>query len=589
MVSGPVTLLIDFSGSMLEKVPGTNRRRLDEVHDALGAVLDELPVNTTLTLAVFWGKVNAQRVEPVKGAIKLVWRGIQDQKDEVMKAVKARVPELATNTPLARSVEQVLSRPGADAFWPALVSGVPTLVVLTDGADNWDKENAGARVRKALLDAPWGDTAFHLIFFGLDPNDAAVAEEQYRVLEDDREFLAEGLTPPRLWQGVNDARALALGLRQAMLPQIPYQGDPAPVAERPRGRLHLTLLGEGLFRPSRGLAAGSYDLGGLRSPQRLRLDPGDRLVLQARPRGDRFELFIPPTAFTTAESKGLPRATGQERFGNGVHLTVPGYGLDPKMGSSDLKLTTTLEPLNGVPAGPVLATPRPAVAWFDVEYADGKPAEPGLRPCMRVVNRPGLVAPAWDLAVTQWDLNRAGATGTAVRRPAVTGYWFGTLPAPAGRIPVDLRRPGEAATPTPRLTVRGEAVEVLGVSVEEVKPVVGGDPAQLPEGMYLTVRLRYAGPGRYVFLRPGALKGPNQRVELHERHLYFDPERRYTARFGPLDQADLNAVVDLDVFAVADLKGSADGTYSATVRLTDRPIASHPLPDELTAVRPGDQ
>jgi hypothetical protein len=592
MIAGAVTLLIDHSGSMLEKVPGGDRVRLDEVHDALRRVLDDLPENTILTVAVFWGDGSAQRVEPVRGATKVAWKGTANQKDEVLKAVKARAVNPNANTPLADSVAQVLSPTRRAEFWPDDASGVRTLITLTDGVDNWAKGNAGTVIRNALLRGR-EDTAFHLILFAMADNEVQAARAQYQVLKDAVPFNDEGRTPPEVWdQGVKDADTLARLLKNAMLPRILYQRDLAGGGDKRVDRVQVFLPGEGLYRSSRGLGQGTYNLYGLKNPQRLQLDPGDRVILQARQRGGEIELFIPPTAFNTAEVKRLPRATNKGRGGDsGVHLTVPGFRLvadatASKFGACDLNLTATLEPIGGSPAGRVLAVQRPTVPWFEVEYADGKKSpEPGLKPCLRVVNRPGLVAPAWDLTVAQWDVNRPGAIGGNVRKPAVTGYWFGKLPAPAGTIPVDLRKPHEAAGRTPRV----RAVEVLDVSVEEVEPGDAGDPAELPKGTYLTVRLKYPGPGQLVFLRPGALKGTNQPFALYEQHLYFDAQQKYTARFGPLDRDELNTAVDLDLFTLADLKGAAEGTYQATVQIIDRPLVDHPVPDDLTRVKPADR
>src|SRR5262249_7875862 len=116
----------------------------------------------------------------------------------------------------------------------------------------------------------------------------------------------------------------------------------------------------------------------------------------------------------------------------------------------------------------------------------------------------------------------------------------------------------------------------VGVNIEDV------NGPELPPGKYLTVRLKYAEPGKPVFLRPGKLKGPEQRFLLAERHLFFDNQTRYTARFGPLSPRDLESSVDLELFSVPDPKERATKTQrAATYRFPDRRLDNYYLAGEL--------
>lgn len=576
LVAGTVTLVIDLSGSMGQPVPGTNKKRIQETIDAIEKMLDDLPQNTTLTIAAFWGTpgVDDTRVEPIPGVAKLLWRAEANQKGDVLAAVKKHAaPVDSAHTPLAKSVARVLDKEFGKRYWPAAATGTRTLIVLTDGADTSDKDAAGQVILDNLLTTP-EDTAFHLIFFGLDAADTKAVETQYRVLEDRLRYRNDR-TPARLWRGVRDANALADALKRAMLPQILYQRDVVAENRKVRGRLQVTLPGEGLYRRTPALAPGVYDLFGFQRSQRLELRPGDRVLLRGRKFGEEFDLSIPAFAFETADDgkNPRPRTTTRTEGGTGIHMTIPALALDPYTEACDLKLVATLEPLEGAKDRLLLKAPTPEFAWFDVVYADGKPAEKGIKPGLRVQNRPGLLAPAWDLTAVQWDRNR---NNESARRPAVTGYWVEGLPATLDRYPVDLKNPQQ--TPLKVSAVRGHRVEPIGFTIEK------NPDAELPPGDYLTVRLKYGEPGKPVFLRPGKLKGTNQPFALHERHLYFDGIARYTARFGPLEKADLEGGVDLELYAVSEIKERATGSArSATIRFPqEQPLPTFPLSGELT-------
>src|SRR5262249_52171110 len=163
--------------------------------------------------------------------------------------------------------------------------------------------------------------------------------------------------------------------------------------------------------------------------------------------------------------------------------------------------------------GEHLKMPRPDVAWFELSYADGKPPEAALKTALRVDNRPGLVAPAWKIQLTNWDRN---AGKDAIRRPVVTASWIEGFPGTAGTFAVDLQNPGRTADIGP-ITADGLPVElVTRPSIEK------GLAKDMPEGDYLTIRFSYKDRTKPVFLRPGKLKGTDQKFKLYERHMYYE-------------------------------------------------------------------
>src|SRR5262249_28329280 len=158
--------------------------------------------------------------------------------------------------------------------------------------------------------------------------------------------------------------------------------------------------------------------------QKLRLEPGDRVVLRGRQKDGAFDLYVPPFAYESAGAQAGGGARGEVAA---RPPTTPGVGAPRRGRRGRLELPG---PLGGADdrAGEHLKMPRPDVAWFELSYADGKPPEAALKTALRVDNRPGLVAPAWKIQLTNWDRN---AGKDAIRRPVVTASWIEGFPGTA--------------------------------------------------------------------------------------------------------------------------------------------------------------
>lgn len=538
-----VTLLLDLSGSMADNLAGTNKKKIEETFDALETMLGKLPRGTNLTIATFWGDTTVH----TEVVAKEDWRGNQVQLDALMKKVRKITPVEQANTPMAGSVRRLLAAGNPAGVWPADFTGNRTLVVLTDGEDNWEnqyKEPAGKVVLDAMLDrANDDDPSLHVIFFGIEPAEEKRAVKQFEVLEDPEQFRAAGRSPAKLYPGVKSANDLADRLREAILPRVNYIREETVRGKTAAARLPVSLRKrDGIWRPSPPLEPGVYNLWGLRATQKLDLAPGDRVVLQARRLDGKLDLFTPPMAADLIEPVGWKR-DGDDK--PAVFLTVPQFGVKDRSQWCDLQFVTTLESGGNRVGEAYLRQPRPLFAWFDVTPVDGKPT--GLNPSVRIENLPGLFAPAWKLDVARWDGVQAEP-----KPPAIRGFWVHQWPAqPGGIIPLNgLQNPDQAfAAAEKNLTVSGIPVSLAGLSVEELFTESGQS-----RGKYLTVRLGYGAPGKMVLVRPGNLKGTKQAQLLEERHLYFDAASKYTARFGPLTEEDLANRLELQVYSVDEVK-----------------------------------
>ena len=591
-IAGSVTILIDLTGSMTTRLvegDDTSPTRLEEAKKGLELVLQQLPKGTTVTLAYFYGDGSRTRItaEPYGSPVVMDggnWDRVYDRfKDE---------RATGGSTPLAGAIREVLQKDTAKKFWPANFTGSRMLIVLTDGEDNWGriddktpnvyqgKEEPGPLALKALQDTP-DDVNLHIVFFGLTSKTAREEEQramkQFEILTRPEHFRKPLRTPAQLWTGIRDAKSLAALCKRAMLPQFPFSsGRPLP------DLLEATLTGERALRTSPGLPPGVYEFWGLRSRQAIHLFPADRVLLQARKRDDKFELFLPAYAFEIAKDRNLPRETNGTAANGGIHGTIPELRFVNQSNYAELSLAMTLEPISDGRVAENLKVARPHLAWFEVAYADGKPPAKGLTPCLRVENRSPIWAPAWDLKVTPWE--PGGTDREAARHPVVTAFWLNGFPPPAATLPVNLNDlDGSWERLQDRLTVRVRKSEATVLSIRR-EPYSGPG---LPDGEYLTVRIKYGKPGELVYLRPGNLKGTEQPYLLHERHVYFDAQGRYTARFGPIHNDDPNKEITMELYSVADLK-EAKTTRSVTVRLPSGPLPSlDDMPQELKRTASG--
>ncbi|HEV3384648.1 MAG TPA: vWA domain-containing protein, partial [Gemmata sp.] len=581
-VAGAVTILIDLTESMsfFHIVPDNKNTptRLEEAKKGLELVLKQLPRGTTVTLASFFGNEEFSRMTVEPYGVPVVMDG--SNWERVYAAFK---DEKATggSTPLAGAIREVLTKENAKKFWPAeFTTGSRTLIVLTDGEDNWtyeDKKNPGRLLLDALKDKRNNpdDINLHIVFFGLTSKEHKAEEQravkQFEIIGQPEQFREPPrTTPAKLWTGIRDAKSLAELCRGAMLPQFPYSSG-----KRLVDRLEATLPEEGVLRTTPALEPGVYDLWGLSGQQSIQLRPADRVLFQARRRDNAFELFLPAYAYETATKANTPRpqASSGTAASGGIYGTIPELIDIPGSNDTGLSLAVTLEPSGERRAANLLEVTRPKFAWFDVAYEDGKPA-----PYVGIENRWPLWAPAWNLKLNRWE---TGGTALAkARHPVVRGFWLDGFPVPEASYPVNLNDlPGSMQRLDKVLTVRVRENNVSLVSI--TREEYSDD--KLPKGEYLTVRMKYGKPGELVFVRPGNLKGTNQPYELNERHVYYDAQSRYTARFGPIFDSDLNKDITLDLYSLAGLRDASErSSRSVRIRFPAGDLESLKMPQELT-------
>ena len=581
-VGGAVTILVDLTDSMntnLVVKDSSTPTRLREAKDGLKIVLGGLPDGTKVTLASFYGTGRVRQhpllqTQTYGGTFTKNgnnWEGVYASFQD------AKAPGLST--PVAAVVAKVLSNKHQEEFWPKdATTGARTLIVLTDGVDNWgrieegpsvypDQKEPGQVALEALLGTP-DDVNLHIVFFGLTSEDDLKAEKtaknQFEALERSEHFLQKQRTPARLWTGVRDAATLGKVCRDAMLPQFRYaRGEQRP------DQIQASI--DSGMRVTPPLDPGVYNIRGLHNPQALQVRAADRVLLEGRRRDGKFELFLPAYGHEVASRRDFPRSTTPTAATGGILAAIPEFRLTNFSNHADLAMAVTLEEIGESGPANLLEVRRPNFVWFDVRNADRTPLE--KEAAIEVRNRWPLWAPGWDLKLKRWD--RAGVDRSNAKHPLINAYWRHGFPvSPAGYLVNLTNLPDSFDKAQKTMRVGETEVTLISLSTEEY------EGSGLPRGKYLTVRMKYGKPGELVYLRPGNLKGTDQPFALYEQHAYYDGHARYTARFGPIFDVEPHKEVTLDLHSVAALRAEK-ATRSVELRLPPGELPNHEMPPEL--------
>lgn len=591
-VAGTVTILIDLTNSMNERISENSpQTRLEAAKLAVRKVLKDLPKGTRVTLAYFYGSVRTAndtptfKVEPFGKPEKLDgvnWERLYRPFDNI---TEAYLREVGGSTPLAGAIEQVLLPSRRKDFWPEDFTGSPTLIVVTDGEDNWgswrtfpsayqNKIEPGKLAFEALRDAD-RDFHLHIVFFGMRARKVGEAQseedrakEQFKVLTDVNQFNALKRTPAII-HAERDADGLAQYCTQALLPRFSFG------INRIQGTVWPTLPTDGGIKISPALPRGNYQLWGnpgQESRQSLDLQPAARIMVEAQRKEDgTFQFLLPAYGLKVAEKHLIPlekRKTPDGLYGAIPEITMgnPVDGVHQK--SAWLKMVMCMEPSGDRKVATRLAAPRPLseFVWFEVKDRLDKDAD-----YLRIENRWHMWAPTWELTANRWD--NAQVDPTTIRRPVITGYWLRNgFPASVGNFDVESRQLAESFRKAKQVyTVGTSEVKLLSLDAEYYDPK-NSNVRGLAEGLYLTIRVKTSKigdsstPGERVFLSPAKWKGEDQPWVLSQHHAYYDAHGRYTARFGPISPNDPPESITFSLYSVDALKRES---WDVTVRIPD--------------------
>lgn len=604
-ITGAVTILIDRSGSMAEKVAGGTDRRILQAREGIRQLVAGMPAGTQLTVAGFHGKGNVLECKPL--VERFVVREPKADADKLFDDLDSLAePVAGAATPLAGAMRTILHPRTGEKFWPDKYTGRRTLVVISDGKDTWydddGKRNPGYTLDddtplkardlwqvveaglKASLKATTDNKArffgvdVRLVLFGIDGEDEKEVERQFdpltKVIESDP-ALADSKF--RIHKGVKSGQAFADLLRQAVMPRVWYSSD-----KNPPGVLESTRDSDLAYNSSAELVPGTFDLtDGTKMFPRVQVGEGERKLLLVEPDGrDKVRITVPPFALRLAEGQRLPHKLSSPT-GPGVALSLAQLRYTPRDKASTLDAVVTFEKVDPNANDNPLRSASRDYAWFDLALPDGTRFDRANPPKVTIRNHLErsesgdwyeLLAPAWDVSVEKWDKS----DGRKFRRPQVTGYWVNGLP-PSPRHQVVTPAPPTGGTPG---SLPLKAFESGGDRVPVLDAVVREDGGKL----FATVWMDYQTPGELVLLR--AVEWQNGRVP--ETHTYYDPHGRYTATFGPLLPSQLGQPVKFELYTVKDLRDKATAD-KLTVKLDGKENCDdadqyRELPDRLKMV-----
>lgn len=599
-ISGAVTILIDITQSMVDRMVG-DRTRLREAFDGVERLLEVVPPGTQVIIGTFVGDGGTGKSVLVVKTVVSEFQvdGSDDQRAGVMKQVKKVTAVDPSYTPVAGAIEFALNTKTGKGLWPKSFTGGRTLIILTDGEDTWDV-GAGGYTRKgqavepgevvreavaqAVADDKAPDVNVYVTLFGLGEDkqskDAkATAKKQFgavgAVLDNDGQVQGRGRF--ELFPDAKDATKFADLLADAVMPRVRYRATQGKVSDvmvatNPKKRD---------YRPTVALDAkplGStfdlrmFDQEGFETAV-VQLTSGERMLIRAVRENGQLKLTRPAFAFELAsavsDKDGDPRPFAKP---DRIALTLPRLEYVPRGENGTLSATLTLEEPISAKDRALSAASR-QYAWIDVAAADGKEYDSAMTVYVRNHLEPDgneLLAPAWDVTVTGEFKDQGNAR--KFRRPAVAAYWgkgwpkdnLGRLERSADQV---RRTQDGSGTTRPFNDFGGGKAEVLDAAVVEADEVREGGRVTTAKGTYLRVWLATPDDKR-VFLRAGGWERP-----VGEKHSYYDPHRRYTAEFGPLTAEDLKAPLSFELYTVDALRANA-AAEGGKVELEANPNAS---------------
>lgn len=578
-----VAIVLDCSYSMVKnKIKGTDRSRWDVAKETLRAVLSQLPRGVSVSLRAFGAKGFTSY--KLHGGIELIWPTHSwepDDLDRRMKQIHALEPAHAT--PLMRTMRLArddLSKNGMATRY----KGRRTLVVITDGGDfnfynpfkypdmktgrvlDTDLKTEGrdtiTKFLRKSFDAPYDDISLNVIDFDADPKEMEPFEKKaYEELEPALNGLRKA-TPKASPRTINYERAtnatmLAAALTKSML-RLDFLMDAdvsRPKFDRPPLRGVITRVDRVKSKRETlswvnvpfGLGQNRYDIREFKAfiplipdiKQRIRIEPGDALVLELTGRGEvaRYRRWMYINSLATAGAFTVKAEPLNDWTLGAVENFQEGSG-------GRLRTMATLEKnLGAADPDSHIQQIHPTFTWFELADSKGRSDRP-----LRVVSQAHYPAPAFGMEVPFWPSDETGGEPVTMRT-----WWSQGTPRMASHLvlrgsevllgqrerKLDLERPEDE-------------VILESVAIETCRVPYRQDGSVEPEVKdCLVVRLRYPPKSGPYFARVGA-----DDWQGGVAHRFFHEAGKTTSIFWPAT-GDAKRIQELRVYNVTELKSRA--------------------------------
>jgi hypothetical protein len=547
---GAISIVLDMSNSMNEKVGKTGKKKFALAMQALKRVLNQVPRGTYVSLCTFghspvpvavgtWDKTKIKWLRPCKQ-----WD--RAQTDALIRYIGGWFPGHTSPIAEALVVAKEEGFPERDGDRP--YRGPKVILALTDGDDNaltYDAfcylkgtplartgTNSVARfLRKEFEDS---GIEVNVICFAAEKGEEDRAKAQFGVFGE--------LDPQGSFLPAPTPRDLAAKLEWALRPRMHVTGDNGRPPGFPKDGLAVTRRDENLKWCEKPIPAGGYKarIHGPSSQtrsQEINLRDGESLIVTLRRKEG--QVLYERALFSEEARRSIDdRLLPQRRTGKDWAADVLQNKAD--LGHRELTQLVTLEDQAGRAGGAQPIEHRvPTFVWLDLKGADGKPPL-GLR-WYRDARYP---APAFEVR-SGWPNPPEAKTEAEVRwsdgelKPGL----FATRAHPAGQR-LDDFAPAEVALADCKAVIEK-------VSVES-RPVKVGPDRSREQRTCLVVQILYE-PKKPVWVRIPQLAAVGQ--GWGEEHHYFTEANRYTAIFWGLSDFQARAfsleVVSLEAFKSA--------------------------------------
>lgn len=467
--AGSVLVVLDCSGSMRPDPAAPGSRGLYPVAvAALRDVLNEVPGGVTVGVTTFGRRTPGARtpedtIRPFVPPAPLPVPPGAAATNIVARAAAVSVDDLYDRSPVVRSV-----RSARDAL-KQLPGPVKAVVLISDAVDTRfpeDAEFAKKTVADVLRESfAGGDVPLAVVALPVTAPEEVAAQKQFAVVTT--------LRPAGLFVPPERASEVGRWLRAAFAPRVRVAVDPLDAAAVPPFDLTAPTGPPDDWFPGK-LPAGRYRL---RVPvadfaAELSVRPGDRLLMDLAPEGDRLALR---RHWFPASWPALARSDGP-----GPRVAV----LQNRPDGPTVRIVAAVEP----PPGIAVEAVPPGEAWFDIVPQTPKTGPVAVR--WRVA--PGFPGPAWAVDVAGWP---AVPGGKGLAAPAVRVWWAAAF-APAGE---PWPRPPTGWTSVGETKLAGGAVTVRSVAIETHRVEVRAGVFE-PRAC-LAVRLDHP-PGKPAWVRP---------------------------------------------------------------------------------------
>lgn len=562
-VNSHLVIVLDCSGSMQNPPKGGTGRRFTLVLDALDQALQLLPEGITLSLYTFGAKEDGDG-NVNKRWDKIPWQGRDTQRTTLMRELRGldNAADLLWFTPLVKALYEVRND------FPQTEEVAKSILVLTDGVDQADRAGnlhfprglgdpyqRGDSIEQFLTKAYPRDRDFkrqkgfgvYVSVVGVEVED----KDEAKRAEFEKAITAIG---GDYFNVTNAKRDLANALAKALF-RIKYfveeRSGTVPPDKLPQDGADVSPVQANL-RPVTGLLPGTFDLSLKKTKaqagrdQRIRLDPGDCLVLRLTSLEQKSQVFR-RVRYSEIDRRLVPH---RQLAGDPWHLEVRQNQRVQNLETRDgyegmITLDKEIEFRDDKKDA---FQPSPGMIWMSLRSTLQPGGEPQVVSGLRFNPLYHYPAPAWGLYVKDWPRSH---------RPVLDVWWTEEDKPLIPAVTLERRREFQNLADLFQKTVRANLTETTQTDVTVESVLIEQRKVEIAPGKFrenedaLVVRLSYPDGNKPFFAQlpqeiAQELKG--------QEHRFYTESGKYTGIFWPVSEEVALQLRSLNVMSVEELK-----------------------------------